>query len=491
MAPDDRRAAGWFLAALALYFLAQLALRLAIGGALETDEAEMMLLTPGFQLGYGPQLPLYSWLQAGAFALLGKTVLALALLKNLMLWSCYAMVFAAAVIWLPVRQAILAALSWALLPDVFWEAQRATTHSVALMMMIAATLWAVSGLLRRPVAGRYALTGLVLALGGLSKFNYWFVPLALILAALMGAESRALLRGLLWRRVALLIPAVMLLVLAAPALWMARHPALAFASSGKLTSVTAELSGLPWLTGLGEAGSGALAVLLPLALVVWLIARRPRREAAPALADAALARRAGRFLMRAGAVVLALFAAMVIGSGATHVAARWLLPGFLLIAPGLVLWALAGRGWTLRRLASLAAVFAVLTLAGMAESRLRGDARGALDLARLEAEIAPLAPARLPVLADFYLGGNLAWRHPDWQIRPFLPLAAPPQPGDEVILLTRGTGGDDAARLRAAGWPAPVIAQRQEIAQITARIPYRFSDAPGLPVRALRLRIAP
>ncbi len=68
---------------IAAYFAAQTALRTALGGSFEVDEAEMIVMAQDFQLGYGPQLPLYNWLQAAAFRLFGVGTLARAALKHL------------------------------------------------------------------------------------------------------------------------------------------------------------------------------------------------------------------------------------------------------------------------------------------------------------------------------------------------------------------------------------------------------------------------
>ncbi len=45
------------------YFLCHIGLRLLAGGALGLDEAEILLDARYLAWGYGPQFPLYAWLQ--------------------------------------------------------------------------------------------------------------------------------------------------------------------------------------------------------------------------------------------------------------------------------------------------------------------------------------------------------------------------------------------------------------------------------------------
>ena len=79
-----------FLGVIAAYFGLQVVLRLTLGSSLELDEAEQMVLGQRLQAGYTGQPPLYTWLQIGFFAIFGQGVLALALLKNLLLFLTYA-----------------------------------------------------------------------------------------------------------------------------------------------------------------------------------------------------------------------------------------------------------------------------------------------------------------------------------------------------------------------------------------------------------------
>jgi 4-amino-4-deoxy-L-arabinose transferase-like glycosyltransferase len=431
----------WLLAA---YFALHLVLRVALGGALETDEAEMLLLTTGWHWGYGPQLPLYSWVQMAAFTLLGHSVLALSLVKNLMLCATYALLFMSFRHSMPQRFALLATLSFALLPDVFWEAQRATTHSVALILMVAATIWAAARLVQRPGWPSFVIFGVVMGLGGLSKFNYWLVPLALLLAA----ATMPTLRKRFWTRGMLLSVLVAALILAGPVWWMIQNPEIAFASTYKLSEKL--VSGLPVLGVLRDIVTGLVAGL-GFVILVSLGLRALRRDTQDDVSAQGL--EFLTLLMRAAWFALFSFALAAVLAGATSITSRWMLGVFLLAAPPLLFAAVRGRAVASGRvLAGLVTCLALLTLVGMVASRHFGAARGAVDFARLDVALAVMAPQDHQILADFYLGGNLVYSHPDWRIGAFLPLQPLPAVGDTVLVISR-----DATSLRTelarAGWP--------------------------------------
>lgn len=463
-----------FLCILAAYFGCQLILRLVVGGALETDEAEMVLLTPGFLMGYGPQLPLYSWFQAASFAVFGRTVFAIAIVKNLSLFVTFAFLLLALRETHGPKAAILGTLSLALLPDVFWEGQRATAHSVALMLAITATLAAVARVLTRERTRDYLILGIAIGIGGLSKYNYWLVPGGMALAALFDTRFRG---AVLDRRIllSLLVAAV---ILALPYAWMLRHPDLAFASGYKLGLTMPIFPALPWLNGLAEAlkglVSGMALLLIVCAWLWWRVGRNAGAGSHPPFTT---------LLARAALAALLPFLAGIILSGATHAPGRWLLPVFLMAAPVLILRASGGDAAAgLRRLTVVAACLAALTLVGMAGARTMGTARGAVDFDPLEVSLAAHAPGTVPILADFYLGGNLTFRNPDWNIRAILPIGPPPE--GPFLLLTRGEA-DIGQELARAGFAEPVRVKITEETRI--ELPFRYEPDRTLDVRLYSL----
>ena len=112
------------------YFVFHVLLRVFTGPALGLDEAEMMLIAQDLKWGYGPQPPLYAWLQYGAFNLLGENILALSLLKNTILCLTYICIYKFIRIGHGAKISGIAALALVLIPQFGWESQRALTHSV-------------------------------------------------------------------------------------------------------------------------------------------------------------------------------------------------------------------------------------------------------------------------------------------------------------------------------------------------------------------------
>lgn len=83
----------WLFGGLLIYFALQLAARVWASGSVELDEAEQLIWTQHLRLGYGPQPPLYTWVQWAFFEVFGVSVFALALLKNLLLLGTYSFTF--------------------------------------------------------------------------------------------------------------------------------------------------------------------------------------------------------------------------------------------------------------------------------------------------------------------------------------------------------------------------------------------------------------
>ena len=475
---DPARATRLFLAVVLGYFAAQVVLRLVLGGALETDEAEMLVMTPGLRLGYGPQLPLYNWSQVLLFELFGRNLFALSLLKNLLLAATYLFMFAAFRAWMPAGRAALLALSIYLIPDLAWEAERATTHSNMLIATSAATLAAFSLAARRPGPVAGLALGLALGAGGLAKYNFWLVPGTLALAA----ASLPALRGRVFARAHLLALPVAAAILVAPMGWILANRDLALSSTDKLQMAAG--GGGEGLQGLGELVAGfALLLALP-ALVAGAMRLLSRGQPAPARApgtDEALLR---RWLLRAAALGALALALAVPAAGIGHVTPRWLLPVVFLAVPGLFLAVLPGSAPRARRVyAGLLLLLALGVFAGLAWDRYKPEARRDLRFEGLPALIEPLAPQPgTPVVAEFYTAGNLARLRADWRIAPYLPFAAREFGGGPVLFLFREKLPRDLrAALAQAGWPAGTEAQ--VLAEGAFALPYGQGGDRSLPMR--------
>lgn len=382
------RGSFWFLTLSGVYFLIQALQRTWLGGTLEVDEAEMLVMAQGWALGYGPQLPLYNWAQVLVFQVTGPGTAGIAFLKDAVLWLAAAgMWFGMRAAFADRRAAAAAALSLAFLPNVIWEFQRASSHSIALLAAVTWTLWAWFVVRERPTWQNWLMLGLIMGLGGLSKANYWAVPLGLAVASI-GYWPRA--RG------AILSVLVAAVIVTAPYYWAVTHPADSLASVHKFYQDAPVI--WPWVSGLGLlAGSTLAGLLLPLIIggALWLFAARGRLGAMP---------EASRILLRAAALNLGVAALLVVVFGVTRIQARWLVPM-------LVFAAAAGFGWlgrglstrSFRALPVLAMVCAGVTVLGMAQ--VRQGATATLDFAPLVALVDRMNPTR--VEGDFYTAGNL------------------------------------------------------------------------------------
>jgi 4-amino-4-deoxy-L-arabinose transferase-like glycosyltransferase len=428
--PTGTRDAGWVdrlatHAPLALvgYFALGAALRALTPGGLGLDEAQIMVHAQSLEWGYGPQPPLYAWLQHGAFALLGEGKGALAAVKYGLLAVALSSVWAAArLAGATARTALVAALALLLVPGIAWEAQRALTHT-PLALACAALATALFVLVRRrPSPAGHLGLGLMLGAGLLAKWNVVFVAVGLVGAMVLRAPRRP------WA--ALLVVAVALLAVTPTALWYVAAWGQAERAAGTLD--VARAAG--WGAVPQALGAFAQAVLAMLGLVAvvfaLLLARRPAQPA-PARVDPALR----GDLTTAVAITAAAVLAAVSASGSLEVKERWLTPVLFAVPLVAVFWGetrlTAAR---VRRLVGAVAVLVLALLAGLQWNWRVGDGEPPPQTA----PFAPLASAiraeGTTVLAyDDWIGGNLRLHAPDLVVLTpgtsalDLPLATPVQ----------------------------------------------------------------
>ena len=124
-------------------------------------------------VGYDSQPPFYNWLQYGIIQLLGSSVLALAVLKNLMLFLSYLLfgLTAHAIIRDRVL-AVIATLALITFPHISYEAQRDLSHTVALLFAACMFFFFFVRALQRPTVVNYAMAGVSIGIGILSKYNF-------------------------------------------------------------------------------------------------------------------------------------------------------------------------------------------------------------------------------------------------------------------------------------------------------------------------------
>jgi len=307
-----------YLFLIAFFSLALLVTRVLLSGGLELDESEQMVLTQAWRWGYGPQPPLYVWLQSLFFGLFGVSIFSLALLKNALLFLTYFLLFRIARDILgDVRLAGMAALALFLSPQYGWEFSRTLTHTVLATALAVTLLAIVLDLKKGPTTLKYTAMGAVAGLGLLAKYNFALLPGALFLAGLSLPGWRRITAD---RRIFLSIAAAAV-VFSGHALWIMRNTESAVSFARKM-----EISQDPGLTGYIQGTLdlvvAAVGLFWPLLLVYLLILLPLGQSGQPETRGGEVQALLGRTM----AVVLGFCLAVVLITELTRFNDRWLAP---------------------------------------------------------------------------------------------------------------------------------------------------------------------
>lgn len=396
------------------YFSIQILSRTLTGTSLGLDEAEMMLTARTLEWGYGPQPPLYSWLQHAAFALFGETVFALALVKNALLCLAYLVLFRLFRNYYDNEPAGLAAGSLLLLPQIAWESQRALSHSVLAAALVAVTLASFARLCKKPDISSYLLFGLSVALGALSKFNYLFFLVALLIAALSLQSTRSL----------ILTPKILLTfgtvgaILFFPIRWLINHQHIAFSSAHKFKIAQTTSKFQATLEGLFDLSLASLSFLALLIAVMGFLYVRYRGENSRPFCQPVL----HQIMIRTVMTAMLLTLTAVLLTNTTNVKDRWLQPILILAAPATVLWLLPMLSQLAQhRLRQIVFSAALLICLILPINNLYGDfkkpSRRNTPFPALIKEITEAYPSAEAIFAqNKWLGGNLRHNNKNWNI---------------------------------------------------------------------------
>lgn len=312
-------------AALALYLIVTLLIRLALPHGMRLDESQQVFLAQWLAIGYDAQPPFYNWLQKAVLLLLPNPVLGLAVLKSLILWAIFFTYHRLArIVTGDGALAAIATLALLLTPQMFWQAQRDLTHTTGTLLLTNLLFLTIAALVMRATLARYLWLGAVIGLGMLTKYNFVLTLPALAVAALASPVGRS--RLLDWR---IFLSAVLAVAIFAPhGFWLLAHLEIATHSSiDKMAEAADGQSRIVQIaTGLlSVIGTGA-AIIAPSAIIFTLLFVR----SLPRLIRASdfWSRFFGIFLL-AIAVELML---IVFLTTFTSVRDRWLLP-FLYVMP--------------------------------------------------------------------------------------------------------------------------------------------------------------
>ena len=319
LVPSFLGSPGRLLLFLGAVFATHVVVRLITSPATVLDESEQLVFSQLWQWGYGPQPPLYTWIQILVFKISGPSILGLSLLKNVLLFGIYAFTYGAGRI---VTQShaggVIAALSLFFIPQLAWESQRDLTHSVLATFMASATLFIFLKLHLSRARSLYLLLGLLFGLGALSNHNYALLFVGLLGAALCLREFRALVLNP-WMLVAIGIAALLVLP---HSIWISKNWSTVVSTSHKL-QIRTETSWL--ISALHALGSLAGAWFSHIASVVLILTVLCRKQLVPFPQE--VSRRPPVrliiFLLLSALVSVAI--AMMTAS-ATSIKGRWLQP---------------------------------------------------------------------------------------------------------------------------------------------------------------------
>ena len=442
------------------YFALQVLLRVLCSTSVDLDESEQVVLCQKFCWGYGSDPPLYTWIQMPFFWVFGQSVLGLSLLKNLLLFSTYALTYAATRLLTRNRMAAIAAmLSLLYLPGVAWESQRDLTHSIFAGALSLAMLCCVLQLLRQRRTAWYWWLGVSAGAGLLAKYNYAFWLLGLFLAALSLSEARSV---LLDKRI-LLSLGTCLVIFLPNGLWMLNHRDLALLTASKFDVRQSFAWVRVTLLGTKNLLLAVVEFALPLLVIYWLLFRRalasrvlenapggatgptghvglrrnpvgrvpprgilsafqqPASQSEPSETD----RNWLELIVRAWAVILGILFLLVLLAHSTGFKDRWFQP--ILTALPVVAAALVETRLTSKRLywmcgISTAVMVAVaIALPGrlLVAERLHREEPLTRPYAQLAGQIAPLIPGNSLVICDTrLLAGNLRLGLPNALVLP-------------------------------------------------------------------------
>jgi len=286
----------------------------AVSGTADKDQAEQLILSQAFQLGYSSKPPLYTYIVKAVFYVTGPGLAPLLALKAVML-----SLFAGSILALgkqfrfTMQQQLVALASLVFIPQLIWESQRDLTHSVLVTTMVAATLLQFARIRHSPTTINYLALGALTGLGLISKYNYAMFLTALVLAASAVPQYRSVLTQ---RRILAALPVA--LAIATPHMfWLVTNLELATGSVSKLHIGDGNL-----VAGLASAAVAALAFLTPLLIFSLLLFSGPvkqelREKIRPA--DSRLLLN----LLLATFIVVAVF---VMATGAQQIKDRWYQP---------------------------------------------------------------------------------------------------------------------------------------------------------------------
>lgn len=303
-----------------LYCILYTVVRLMISSSMELDEAEQFLNGAAFSWGYSNQPTLYSWIIRGVSLFSGLNLGTIVAVKYSVIFLFYVSFYSIARFVWNAKESFLITCSLLLFPSYAYEFNRDLSHTILAALMAALTCLIYIKLLKEKKTIHYVLIGVSAGLGMLSKYNFAFFMIVLLLASGSFREGR---RMLFDKRVMLSFASCCLILL--PHLfWLVREdfPSLSYALD---QSRAGTLPKYPFAKIISKLAASYTGTLIFFGVFIGFFRRSISRSAA----IQSLEVRAFRLLALYGlAIPLIVVAALRTG----HFAERWLAP-ILFILP--------------------------------------------------------------------------------------------------------------------------------------------------------------
>lgn len=401
---------------LAAYFGIQVILRLLTSSSADLDESEQLVFTQQFQWGYGPQPPLYTWLQILVFKITTPSILGLSLLKNFLLFGTYALTYLnARLVTQSHALGVAAAAALLFVPEIAWESQRDLTHTVLATTLATAAFHLFLRLRENNSAANYFFFGACCGFGLLANYNFAAFVFGLIVASLALMRFRNIfLNGKI-----LLAMLVCASILLPHFLWAMHNFDIIASTSHKFKIQGDRLTFKILFEGLKNLVSATGTHIGALIGIVGLLALTSRKSGR----NETTGRDVARLILCGIAVVLATLVCSVVLFKVTSFKDRWFQPVFICLPVALVVFFQNRLGAKqIRALVTLAILVAVAicvsfpTRIWFAEKLHRREQLVA-PFDRFSEKIrAEFPTAKTIVAEDLWLGGNLRRCFPEAQV---------------------------------------------------------------------------
>lgn len=178
------------------YCLFFVILRLVIPHSFSHDEAEQIINSKEYLLGFPQQAPLYSWILKSISFLIPINLYSLTLIKYFFYFGFLTSIYLITRIFYEENFSLLITASNLFFISYIYDFNRDLTHSVLVTTFAALSyLWFIKLLIQRSFVN-YLIFGILLALGFLSKYNFALVILVLLLTSLSNKLGRRVLFNL-------------------------------------------------------------------------------------------------------------------------------------------------------------------------------------------------------------------------------------------------------------------------------------------------------